>query len=143
MVPQDKSIPEDKIPDMIAYWQKGAEDDLNTAKDICHKADRYGASLFFLHLSIEKSLKSFFVKKHKNYAPLTHNLLSLAKLCEIELTPERENILSEINEFNMASRYPSEKNRFYSEATKEFADEYLTKGTKLYLWISDNLKKLP
>jgi HEPN domain-containing protein len=73
---------------------------------------------------------------------LTHNLLSLAQRCEIEITQDQEALLAEINEFNMASRYPSEKNRFYTESTKEQAALFLAKGVDLHLWISENLKKL-
>lgn len=143
MVKKENPIPTEKIADLFAYWNDGAQEDLETAQLVFFKAQRFGPSLFFLHLSLEKRLKALFVKKLGLYAPLTHNLLSLAQRCELDMTPERETLLADINEFNMATRYPSEKSRFYANASKEMVEKYLNQGIELHTWISENLKKLP
>lgn len=86
MVKKESPIPPEKIVDLIAYWDTGAQEDLETSQDVFSKAKRFGPSLFFLHLSLEKRLKALFVKKHHLYAPLTHNLLSLAQRCDLEMS---------------------------------------------------------
>jgi hypothetical protein len=50
-------------------------------------------------------------------------------------------LLSEINEFNLESRYPDEKFSIYKKAGKTFTGNYLKEGKRLREWISEKLKK--
>ena len=120
---------------LVAYWSKGSETDFQTAKAIFSRAERYPASLFFLHLAIEKALKSKFVEHKNEYAPFTHNLLVIAERIDAVIPPEIGFTLSEINSFNMETRYPDEKEEFEALATKEFAEKFLSEGEKVLKWI--------
>ncbi|MCX6126315.1 MAG: nucleotidyltransferase domain-containing protein [Proteobacteria bacterium] len=88
LVKSEKKIPDSLIQGQLEYWLEGVSSDLATAIAIFEKTDRYGASLFFLHLSLERQLKALFVKKFEFYAPLSHNLLSLAERCDLTLTED-------------------------------------------------------
>ena len=126
----------------IDYWYQGALQDWDTCQAICFDAKRYGASLFFLHLSIEKLLKALFVAKNNQYAPMTHNLLALVEGCQLECDETRELKLATINEFNMVTRYPSQKADFYATATKSFAESHINDGKEIFAWIDQILQKL-
>jgi HEPN domain-containing protein len=117
------------------YWSKSSKKDFESAQEIVHNTKRYSSALFFMHLSVEKSLKALFVKKHSEPAPYSHNLLSIAAKCELKLTPAIEKTLLEINEFNLESRYPDEKFSLEKKATKRFALNQLSKTEEILKWI--------
>jgi HEPN domain-containing protein len=82
------NLSEEKALALVHYWADGSKDDLESALSIFSKAERYTASLFFLHLAIEKKLKAAYVKKTKCHAPFTHNLLVLIEKLGWETTKE-------------------------------------------------------
>lgn len=127
----------------INYWLTGATHDFESCIAIFNDAKRYGAALFFLHLSIEKILKALFVARNSQYAPMTHNLLQLAESCQLECDAIQEQKLATINEFNMVTRYPSQKYDFYTKATKEFSEAQIAEGREIFNWIELNLQKSP
>ena len=93
------------IERQVLYWRDTSQDDWRVAKKlIADKEVLHG--LFFVHLTIEKALKAHVCKHTKKYAPLIHNLLSLARMTSIALTPEQESFLTEINTYNIRGRYP-------------------------------------
>jgi HEPN domain-containing protein len=132
------SLSDEKAATLIQYWADGSKDDLESALSIFSKTERYTASLFFLHLAIEKRLKAAYVKKTKCHAPFTHNLLVLIEKLGWEPTKETLRLAAEINEFNTEARYPDQKLDFHKRATKEFTEGYLSKGKDLLLWIEAN-----
>jgi HEPN domain-containing protein len=128
----------EKAETLIQYWKSGSKDDLESAVSIFSKAERYPASLFFLHLAIEKALKAALVKKNQTHAPFTHNLLSLIEKLGWHADEEWLTLAAEINEFNTESRYPDQKLEFQKKATKAFAKGYLERGKDFLLWIDQN-----
>ena len=68
-------------------------------------------ALFFVHLSLEKFLKAILVHQNKNHAPHTHNLAYLAGKIDSEFQKEQIELLEEMNEFNLESRYPNDRSR--------------------------------
>ncbi|MDA3942202.1 MAG: HEPN domain-containing protein [Bacteroidetes bacterium] len=62
----------------IAYWTKGAEDDLMTA-ELLIREKRILHGLFFCHLVIEKAIKAHIVKTSGEAAPRSHNLIFYQK----------------------------------------------------------------
>ncbi len=131
-------LSEEKALALVHYWADGSKDDLESALSIFLKAERYTASLFFLHLAIEKKLKAAYVKKTRCHAPFTHNLLVLIEKLGWETTKETLTLAAEINEFNTEARYPDQKLDFHKRATKEFAESYLAKGKDFLQWIEVN-----
>ena len=125
---------------LIDYWQKSSANDLKTVSDIISKTSRYSGGLFFLYLSLEKKLKALYVHKFGLQAPFSHNLLSLAEKCELVTSSSREVVLTEINEYNLESRYPDDKFSLDKLATKKFSELQLKNAKEILKWISLNFK---
>lgn len=121
---------------LVDYWANGSKEDLVTAVEIISKTSRFVSGLFFLHLAVEKKLKSIYVEKINGEAPLTHNLIFLVDKCGIAIDLEQTKFLAAVNEFNIETRYPSETQALYHKATKEFCESYLKKTEEFILWIS-------
>ena len=122
----------DKIAQLSDYWAQAAQADWETAYSIFDRANEFSASLFFLHLAFEKLLKSLVVQKTKNHAPYSHNLLVLLERSTLSLPEDAVVLLSEINDFNMAGRYPRDKDVFKRKATREFAEHYFRQGREVW-----------
>lgn len=105
------------------------------------KTDNYVTVLFYLHLSIEKMLKSFYVSTMNKHAPFSHNLIFLSKEVNLEINDTDRILLSEINEFNIESRYPDHKFSIYKIADRDFTRKYLNEGNKFRKWILHKLEK--
>ncbi|MBZ0199445.1 MAG: HEPN domain-containing protein [Ignavibacteriaceae bacterium] len=50
----------------INYWFKSSSEDLITAEKLL-KEKSFSWALFILHISVEKKLKGYFLKKSKSY----------------------------------------------------------------------------
>lgn len=124
-----------KIKKLIDYWVKGSEDDFLGATEIINQTSRYVSGLFFLHLALEKALKALYCKNENSHAPYSHNLLGLVEKIGLSLTDAELQLLAEINEFNLESRYPDEHFSLQNRVTREFALDYLKKGGELRRWI--------
>lgn len=138
---QPEPLTKEAKKSLVDYWTLGSQQDLESSEAIFVQAKRYGAALFFLHLSIEKILKALYVAKTNHHAPLTHNLLSLAEAAGLECTGDIELTLATINEFNMVTRYPSQKSDFYATATFAFAKAHIERGKEIYQWINQTLQQ--
>ena len=58
------------VAKQVAYWKKGAREDLDTARIL--SANRKGReALFFMHLAIEKGLRPLAVKATGQFAPFS------------------------------------------------------------------------
>ncbi|HUT32169.1 MAG TPA: HEPN domain-containing protein [Planctomycetota bacterium] len=119
----------------IAYWRDGAEEALGAARDLAEK-HRWGFCLFLAHLALEKLLKAHVCKQMQDLAPRTHNLLYLARLADLSLTPEQENTLADMNGFCREGRYPDEEARPLSAAT---AGRHLPRVEELHEWLLQTL----
>ncbi len=62
--------------------------------------------LFFVHLTIEKTLKAIYTKRLAQVPPKIHNLEALLKRVEIPFTLEQMEKVQTINTFNLEGRYP-------------------------------------
>jgi len=119
------------IKKSIAFWKNGMVYDYQTMLSL-RESKRYSACLFFGHLVLEKALKALVMENTKDYAPRIHNLRRLAELAKISLSPDELDLLSIVNEFNMAGRYPEEKFDFYKLCGKTYTDKFLPKIKKMH-----------
>ena len=107
------------IYEHINYWIKSAEHDLEVAETLFYN-EKYDWCLYLCHLVIEKILKALWVKNNENkLPPKSHNLVRLAEYSKVKLTDEQKIFLDEINDFNIAVRYPDykfEKHKGYGTA---------------------------
>ena len=99
----------------------------------------FGWALFLGHVSTEKLLKAYYVKKHKKHAPYTHNLYRLAEQNEMEISDEFADWLDEITSFNLHARYNDFKREFYTLCTCEFTHKWMDRIEKIRTWIKKML----
>src|SRR4030066_2247825 len=118
----------------VNYWIKSAENDWRVAGHLFEKGD-YPYALFFGHLTIEKLLKAFFVLKFDEPPPYTHRLTYLAEKAELDISPEKLELLEITTDFNLETRYPDEKFTFFKRCTKDFTEAYLRKIEELTEWL--------
>jgi HEPN domain-containing protein len=123
----------------LKYWLESAEEDWKVAGHLLEKGD-YSHSLFFGHLTLEKTLKAIFVKKNRNIPPYTHRLVYLAEVGELKLTEEQTELLEVVTDFNIEARYPDEEFNFRKKCTREFAEEYLKKIGEIKEWLKQWIK---
>jgi HEPN domain-containing protein len=126
------------VEKVVNHWINTSEEDFKTMKYL-FEAKSYNWSLFLGHISVEKLLKAYYVKKHQNHAPLTHNLYRLAELSGIALTDEYADYLDKITSFNLNARYDDYKREFFNLCTYEFANEWIEKINEIRLWIRQML----
>mgnify|MGYP001573493690 FL=1 len=119
------------IKEHIEYWLKSAAYDMETA-DTLFQNRKYDWCLFIGHLVIEKVLKAFYVQSKKEIPPKIHNLVRLAENTGISFTDEQLALLADINDFNIETRYPDLKFKFYQTCTMEFTEEHFLKIKRLY-----------
>jgi HEPN domain-containing protein len=120
--------------DLIEYWRKSAERDLEVAEGN-FRLGHYHWSLFFFQLVLEKILKSLVVKNKKESALPTHDLVKLASEAGVELTTEQKQDFKEITSYNIEARYDDIKLSFYKKATRQYAQKWTQKCKEYYLWL--------
>lgn len=136
---RDSKKKDQKKKEKVKYWLDSAEDDWKVAKHLFEKGD-YSYSLFFGHLTIEKSLKAVYVERLTNNPPFTHRLVYLAEKASLELSEEKLRLLETVTDFNMEARYPDEKFSFKRTCTKKFTQKYLTEIEVMRKWLVKQIK---
>ncbi len=101
----------------------------------------YHWSLFMGHIVIEKLLKACYVKCVDEKAPHTHDLLRLAKAAGLVIDDNLANNLDYITTFNIISRYPDYKQKFYKKCTKDFTEKNIKKIEGVRIWLKKILNK--
>jgi HEPN domain-containing protein len=123
---------------VINHWISTSEEDFETMTQL-YQNKNYSWSLFLGHISTEKLLKAYYVKKHSSHAPFTHNLYRIAELSNLEISDEQADLLDKITTFNINARYDDYKREFYSLCTKEFTEEWIENIKKIQQWIKTML----
>lgn len=126
------------IDKIVKHWIETSDEDYNSAITL-FKANSFSWSLFIGHISVEKLLKAFYVKKHKKHAPFIHNLYRLAELNEMVLTDEYADWLDKITSFNLNARYDDYKKEFNLLCNSNFTNEWIEKIKILRIWIKQML----
>lgn len=114
----------------IDIWIEGSRDALDTAQKL-FESKKFNHSLFFLHLALEKILKAIYVSKKDEAPPFTHDLVTLAEKCSINISDDQKLQLAEISEFNVSARYEEYKYQIYKKATEEYTTEWFKIGEDL------------
>lgn len=81
-------------------------------------------------------LKAYVCRQIQDVAPRSHNLVHLAKIAEIDLTPDQRDVLADINTLNIQGRYPE-----FSAAppTKAEARAFFSKAQEILEWLTKQL----
>ena len=93
------------IDKQIKHWRAGAEEDWDVACSLIDQG-RIRHGLFFAHLALEKSLKAHVCRFSDDIAPPIHNLRRLAERASLSLDLKQQDLLAEVNSFNIEGRYP-------------------------------------
>jgi len=136
---RDSKKKDQKKKEKVKYWLDSAEDDWKVAKHLFEKGD-YSYSLFFGHLTIEKSLKAVYIERLNDNPPFPHRLVYLAEKASLELGEEKLRLLETVTDFNMEARYPDEKFSFKRKCTKKFTQKYLTEIEVMRKWLVKQIK---
>ncbi len=120
--------------ELTNYWKTSAERDYKTMLNL-YKSRDYHWALFIGHLVIEKLLKGLYIKEKQQHPIFTHDLLRLAKACELELNENQVDMLDIITNFNINARYDNVKQDFYKLCTKEFTEKWIKNIKELYEWL--------
>jgi len=128
-----KNINMDKsqVKKIVNYWKETAEYDREVMNSL-FKSKKYYGCLFFGHIVLEKILKALVVQNIKQQAPYTHDLVRLEEIANIGLPKEEVELLKEVNNFNIKTRYPDYKLKFYKLCDKKFTKNYFDKIIILY-----------
>lgn len=123
------------IKKQIAYWTKGAEDDLLTA-DILIREKRILHGLFFCHLVIEKAIKAHIVKNSEEVAPRSHNLIYLSEKADLVFDSETEIFLGILMKYQLQGRYPD-----FNPVLPDISsvNKYFEKTKTLLQWLKERL----
>ena len=123
------------IQKQINHWKSGAIEDWDVANSLV-KDDKIRHGLFFAHLALEKLLKAHVCHNTQDLAPKIHNLSRLAQLTHLTLNQEQEDLLAEMNAFNLEGRYPD---LLIPPPKKKEAKNYIRRAKKVYKWLLNQL----
>ncbi|MBL7132082.1 MAG: HEPN domain-containing protein [Candidatus Omnitrophica bacterium] len=123
----------------IQEWIEISEYDLKTAEAMLSAA-RYLYVAFMCQQALEKILKAFYVMKKNELPPRTHNLLYLVDILEIDLGDKKLELLSQLNQFYLESRYPGERIQLAKEVDKNKAIEILEKTKEAWKCLRQKLR---
>ena len=119
------------IAQQIAHWRDGAREEWQVATELLDKG-RIRHALYFTHLELEKALKAHVCRHTGDLAPRTHNLARLAEVAALEPTTARLQVLSVLNEFSQAGRYPE---ILAPLPTLEQARLLMTEANEVFQWL--------
>lgn len=118
----------------VDYWLNSANHDMEVAETLFQNG-KYDWCLFIAHLVLEKTLKACYVKFHEAFPPRSHDLVRLVDLVGIRLDDATLEFLDSVNTFNISTRYPDEKFKFYKLCTHDFAAENFARIKEIRKWL--------
>ena len=125
---------------IIKNWVALAEYDLKTAKAML-ESKRFLYVAFTCQQSIEKLLKSIYVKEKNDTPPYTHNLIRLMSALSVFTTVSHEQLefLEMLNSYYIESRYTEEIKEISKLLTKKKAEDVFLKTKDLFKWLKKEI----
>jgi HEPN domain-containing protein len=115
-------------------WLKQAEYDFDTA-GIMRQSGRNFYAVFMCHMSVEKALKALVFRKSGTVPPKTHNLLLLLTHGGIKPPDTIGRFIVQLNEANVATRYPDELAKMIRTYNDDITDAILAQAREIVSWI--------
>ena len=122
------------VQNIIDYWIESSDEDYQTMLDLFYTKN-YGWALFIGHLVIEKLLKAYYTKIHKNYPPMLHDLRRIGEKSGIVFDDDKLIQVETISQFNIRARYDDYKRNFYKLCTPEYTATWIENINEIRLWI--------
>ena len=126
---------------VVTHWLTGSDEDFLASKKL-QEAEFWGQSLFFLHLSLEKKIKSIIVSQTQEHAPFHHSLTYLIGKTNLVVSQKTIEQLTTMSEFNLSALYPDEKVRQQKLFTKEFVSYWSNIAEGTHQWLNQSLPKI-
>ena len=124
----------------IDFWKQSSDDDWSAVLSLLN-SKHYLQSLFFAHLTLEKTLKAHWVKDNEgNAPPKIHNLKWLVEQTKCKLSEEQLIVLEKMNTFKLEGRYHDYQRKIFIICTFEFTSELITQVNTLRLCLIENLQ---
>ncbi len=123
------------VREQIAYWTTGSQEDFDAAGSLLEKG-HLRHCLFFAHLAIEKVLKALVVRRTEEEPPKIHNLIRLAKLAQLQLDEDREDLLREFGQYQLEGRYPDSQQLQLSD---RYVQQELNRTQEILEWLRQQL----
>jgi HEPN domain-containing protein len=123
------------IIQQVAQWRNGAREEWEVATELLERG-RVRQALFFTHLALEKVLKAHVCRRTGDLAPRTHNLVRLAEVADLRVSPGHADVLAETNEFVLAGRYPDAASR---TPTLTEARTHHQRAQEVFQWLIQQL----
>ncbi|ESP63085.1 hypothetical protein SMITH_175 [Smithella sp. ME-1] len=123
----------------IEYWLDIAQYDMDTARAM-HENGRYLYAVFMCQQATEKILKANYIQKFDNEAPMTHNIIYLANILDMKLSPEQNETVSTLTAYYIEGRYPSYKKKLSILVDSNKSYTLLKQTEVLFQWLKSLLQ---
>jgi HEPN domain-containing protein len=121
------------IQKQIKHWRDGASEDWQVAKELAD-LNRNRHSLFFAHLSLEKTLKAHICRVTEDLAPRIHTLLRLAELAQLNLAQHQIDFFARFDRYQIEGRYPD---LLYPAPDRKTTQQELEKASEMLQWLNE------
>ena len=115
-------------------WITSAKYDIESARHM-FSTRRYIYVIFLCHLAIEKMLKAIVAQSQERHPPYTHDLYELIELAHLEIPPEHQSVIAQLNELSIATRYPEDFEQLVKHYPKSVAEQFLKQSRALLKWL--------
>lgn len=115
-------------------WLRQANYDMDTA-EFMFSGGRYFYAVFMCHLSIEKALKAFYLKRLQEIPPKVHNLVYLLNKIDAKPPETIGRFLVKLNEASVVTRYPDNMEKLQKDYTKPVVEDIIKKSKSALEWI--------
>jgi HEPN domain-containing protein len=118
----------------VERWKDQACYDLDTARAmLC--SGRYLYVLFCCQQAVEKMIKAVIAKQSNEFPPRLHALIRLAEVVALELTDERAQLLRELSNYYIQTRYPEEIPALAAKISEPQARNILRQTEETIQWL--------
>ena len=87
------------------------------------------------HLALEKMLKALVTEEIQRLPPRTHNLIDLAQQARVSLSQAQRDFIGQINNANIATRYPADLAQLLTQYSAPLAHTYLEQTREIITWL--------
>ena len=126
------------VQNVIDYWIESSDSDYKTMLDLFYTKN-YGWALFIGHLVIEKLLKAYYSKIHRDYPPMLHDLRRIGERAGIIFDDNQLIIVETISQFNIRARYDDYRRNFYNLCTLDYTAQWIENIKEIRIWIKTML----
>ncbi len=123
----------------IEYWLDIAQYDMDTARTM-YENGRYLYAVFMCQQATEKILKANYIQLFNKEAPMTHNIIYLASLLDLNLSPEQTETAATLTTYYIEGRYPSYKKKLSMLVDNNKSYTLLKQTEAFFLWLKSLLQ---